>query len=239
MFHRYKHVVKNIAEKHNARALLLSKPYPKESGCSSHFNHSLWDLSKKTNAFSDTSKDDKLSEVCKNWIGGLQEHSKALTALQCITMNCFERCKPGTFAPTNNSWGFDNRTVGFRVKNGSPSSTYIENRIPGAGSNPYLVTAGCLIAGMDGIKRNLQPKSKPFKGNLYEVKELPEGVENLPSSLKEALKCLKEDEVFVKEFGEYFMRAYTVIKTAEIEKWKTLDEIEKWDYYRKELGKYF
>ena len=50
------------------------------------------------------------------------------------TMNCFERFKPGTFAPTNNAWGFDNRTVGFRVKNGSPGSTYIENRIPGAGS---------------------------------------------------------------------------------------------------------
>ena len=49
MFYRYKHVVKNIAEKHNAKALFLSKPYPKESGCSSHFNHSLWDLSKKNN----------------------------------------------------------------------------------------------------------------------------------------------------------------------------------------------
>ena len=154
-------------------------------------------------------------------------------------MNCFERCKPGTFAPTNNSWGFDNRTVGFQVKNGSPSSTYIENRIPGAGSNPYLVTAGCLIAGMDGIKRNLQPKSKPFKGNLYEVKELPEGVENLPSSLEEALECLKEDAIFANELGKYFMRAYTVIKKDEIKRWNEFENDEvRWDYYRKKIGKF-
>jgi len=139
-------------------------------------------------------KPDKLSDLCKNWLGGLQEHSQVLTALFCPTSNCYERCKPNTYTPTNNSWGYNsNRIVAFRVKNQSPRGSYVEDRIPSASSNPYLVTIGCLIAGMDGIKRNLQPKSDPHKSNFYKAEELPHGVENLPESLEKALQCLQED----------------------------------------------
>ena len=207
----YKKVVKAIAKKHDVKALFLSKPFLEDSGCSNHFNHSLWDLSDHSNVFYDAEQPDKMSKIFKNWLGGLQEHSKALTALFCITTNCFERCKVSTFAPTNNSWGYDNRTVGFRAKNDSESHTYLENRIPGAGSNPYLVMTGCLIAGMDGIKRNLQPKSKPYSGNLYEAKELPDGVENLPGNLDEAVQHLQDDKIISSELGDVFMKALSLI----------------------------
>ena len=236
---RYKESVKAVAEKHGMKALFLSKPYLELPESSCHFNHSLWDLSGKRNAFSDLSKGGKLSGVCKNWIGGLQEHSKALMALQYLTVNCFERFKPGTHVPSDNSWGYDNRSVCFRVKNLSPSSTYIENRIPGSGCNPYLVTTGCLIAGMDGVKRNLQPKSEPFIGNLRKSGHLPEGIERLPDSLEQALRCLKDDEVFVGELGDIFMKAYIALKEDEMRRWKTFRNKEKkWDFYRKILGQY-
>ena len=237
---RYKKVVKAIAKKHGMEALFLSKPYPEESGSSNHFNHSLWHTNEKTNAFSDPDKPYKLSEICMSWIGGLQEHSKALAALFWANMNCFERCKPGTFAPTNNSWGFDNRTICYRVKNDSPSVTYVENRIPGAGSNPYLVTTGCLIAGMDGIKRNLKPKSEPYKGNLYEVEKLPEGIESLPTSFEEALRYLQEDEVLSKELGDVFIKAFSVLRNDEIKKWNENFESDeqRFEYYRKLYGKF-
>jgi len=67
---RFKTLSRNISSKHGKTALFVSKPFENQSGCSSHFNHSLWDLSKKTNAFSDVDKPDKLSDLCKNWIGG-------------------------------------------------------------------------------------------------------------------------------------------------------------------------
>ena len=235
----YKQVVKAIAKKHDLKALFLSKPFAEESGSSSHFNHSLWDLSKKSNAFYDAEQPDKMSQVFKSWLAGIQEHTKALAALFCITTNCFERCKLHTFAPTNDSWGYDNRTVGFRIKNDSPSYTYLENRIPGAGSNPYLVMTGCLIAGMDGIKRNLQLKSKPYSGNLYEAKELPEGVENLPGSLEEAVQHLQDDKILSGELGEVFMKAFTAIKKHDVEKWdKVKNSASKWEQYRNDLGLY-
>ena len=235
-FH-YKALVKEVALNHDVRALFLSKPFAEQSGCSSHFNHSLWDLSKKSNAFYDAEQPDKMSQVFKGWLAGLQEHAKALAALCCITTNCFERCKPYTFAPINDSWGYDNRTVGFRVKNDSPSGTYLENRIPGAGSNPYLVMTGCLIAGMDGIKRNLQLKSKPYSGNLYEAKELPEGVENLPGSLEEAVQHLQDDKILSEELGEVFMKAFTALKRDEIERCKTFEnDGAKFEFYRKSYG---
>ena len=144
-----------------------------------------------------------------------------------------------TFAPTNNSWGYDNRTVGFRAKNDSESHTYLENRIPGAGSNPYLVMTGCLIAGMDGIKRNLQPKSKPYSGNLYEAKELPDGVENLPGNLDEAVQHLQDDKIISSELGDVFVKAYVAIKKNDHEKWtKMINNDSKWEKYRNNLGLY-
>jgi len=118
------------------------------------------------------------------------------------------------------------------VKNSSPGGTYIENRIPGASSNPYLVTIGCLIAGMDGIKRDLQPKSDPYKEYLYKAKELPSDIENLPETLERALQCLQEDELFTRELGDVFMKAFIACKKNEIEKGKKIKAEDKWDWYK-------
>ena len=236
----YKQIVKDIATQHSMKALFLSKPFPKVAGCSNHFNHSLLELKSGTNPFYDADQPDKMSKIFKNWLAGLQEHAKALTALFCVTTNCFERLKVNSFAPTNDSWGYDNRTTCFRVKNEGPSGTYLESRIPGAASNPYLVMTGCLIAGMDGIKRDLQLKSKPYPGNLYEAEELPEGVEDLPGSMEEAVQCLEKDKILSEELGDVFMKCYPSLKRAEIELWKDVDNDKnvesKWEQYRKRLG---
>lgn len=141
-----------------------------------------------------------------------------MTALCRTTLSCYEGFKPNSLVPTSNAWGSDNRTVAFRVKNKSPGGNYIENRIPSASSNPYLVTIGSLIAGMDGIKRNLQPKSDPYKGNIYKAKEMPIGIESLPETFENALQNLQEDELFVRELGDGFIKAFVACKKNEIEK---------------------
>ncbi|XP_066920853.1 lengsin-like [Clytia hemisphaerica] len=239
---RYKKAVQNIAEKYQMEAIFLSQCFAEEADCSSHFNHSLWDLTKKENAFSDITNDDKLSEVCKYWLAGLQHHSKALSALYWATNNCVERCqtkKEIHFVPVNNSWGFDNRSVCYRIKNYSVRRTYIEDRLPGAGCNPYLVMTGCLIAGMDGIKRKLPLKSEPFVGMMLGVQDLPSGIDKVPESLPEAMKCLEEDSIFCEELGEVFMNAFKPLKKAEFERWQEIEnEEERFQMYRGIYGKH-
>ena len=239
---RYKKAVQNIAQKHQMEALFLSQCFVEQAGSSCHFNHSLWDSTKKEKAFSDTTKDDKLSDVCKYWLAGLQHHSKALSALYWATNNCAERCqtkKEYHFVPTNNSWGFDHRNVRYRIKNCSVPRTYIEDRLPGAGCNPYLVMTGCLIAGMDGIKRKLALKSAPFVGMMLGVHDLPTGIDKVPKSLPEAMKCLEEDKILSEELGEVFMNAFKPIIKDEFERWRDYEkEDERFRMYRETYGKH-
>ena len=81
------------------------------------------------------------------WLGGLIAHAPALVAFAAPTVNCGKRFKLYSFAPTNATWGDENRTVGFRMKNLGQSSAHIENRLPGGASNPYLVMASTVAAG--------------------------------------------------------------------------------------------
>ncbi|XP_066933585.1 lengsin-like [Clytia hemisphaerica] len=240
----FKKAVKSSAQKHHMKALFMTQPFEDHSHCSSHFNHSIWQLSKKENAFSQINKDDKLSDICKYWIAGLQHHSKALPALYWATNNCVEKClakdsQDSYFVPSNNTWGYDHRGVRFRIKNYSPSCTYIEDRLPGAGCNPYLVTTGCLIAGMDGINRKLPLKSEAFFGNILEAAGLPLGAEKVPESLEKAIEYLKEDQVFVNELGDVFMKAFTALKTAEFQRWDGIQNVEeRFAMYRQKYGMY-
>ena len=238
----FKKAVKSVAQKHQMKAMFMTQPFAELPHCSSHFNHSLWDLTETENLFSDTNKGDKLSDVCKYWIAGLQHHSNALAALYWATYNCVEKCQAkdsldGYFVPSNNTWGFDHRGVRYRVKNYNPLRTYIEDRLPGAGCNPYLVMTGCLIAGMDGIKRKLPLQSEAFFENILDQAELPSKVDKVPGSLEEAIQCLKEDEVFVNELGDVFMIAFTALKKAEFQRWNEIENMEKrFEMYRQKYG---
>ena len=111
-------------------------------------------------------------------------HSNALTALTSPTVNCYRRLHT-PWAPDLIDWALDDRSVSIRVKsNGTPRGTYMENRTPSSASNPYLVLAGTIAAGLDGVERQLPlPEERS--------KELGP----LPQSLQEGLEALMKDEV--------------------------------------------
>jgi len=236
---RYKQIVKEVCKKYNFNASFMSKPYSAQDGSSAHLNHSLWNQNGE-NVFYDSNDKNHLSQVAKHWLAGIQYHSKALTCLIASTPNCFERFS-GDLVPSTNVWGFDNRSVCYRVKNIDQSRTYIENRLPGAATNQHLVLAAMIYAGIDGIQRKLELKQKPFKGDASVIKHdsCPEGVEFLPSSLTQALECLNKNEMFTDALGDEFLKCFNVLRRFEISKYEEAKQNgTQWEWHEKQYSKF-
>ena len=128
-------------------------------------------------------------------LGGLLANARALAMLFAPNPNAYKRYVEGTFAPTRIAWGYDNRTVGFRVVGHGPSLR-VECRIPGGDANPYLVYAGMIAAALDGIERQLDPGPR-FEGNGYTATQLP----RVPATLGEAIEAFEASPLPRKAFG--------------------------------------
>ncbi|RYZ49657.1 MAG: glutamine synthetase, partial [Chitinophagaceae bacterium] len=123
-------------------------------------------------------------------------------------------------------WGIDNRTVALRVLPGSKKSCRLETRVVGADVNPYLAMAGCLAAGLYGIKQKLALTQEPVKGNGY--RDLSNG--SLPRTLQEATALLKESAVAKEILGEGFVEHF--VQTREWEWRQHLKAVTDWEYRR-------
>jgi glutamine synthetase len=210
----FKNGVKELMQRRGLMASFMTKPYADQSANGCHFHQSLWQGD--TNAFLDASSKDGLSGVCRYFIAGQIEHAAAICAFAAPTVNCAKRFKQWSFAPTNATWGFENRTVGIRVKNTRDNVTHIENRFGCGSSNPYLLMAACVAAGMDGIKRKLEPKGF-VDGVAYGMS----GVTDLPTSLDAALDALDKDEAMKGMLGAEFIKLFMAVKRHEIGKAKS------------------
>jgi len=209
----FKHGVKEIALQHGYRASFMTKPYADQSANGCHFHHALYRIADDTNAFDDPNGPDGLSDAARQFIAGQIAHAPALTALYAPTVNCAKRYKVYSFAPTNATWGLENRTVGLRIKGVRGANTRVENRIPCAASNPYLVLAGTIAAGTDGLRRKLEPPA-PVEGIAYGMAD----VVDLPTSLGAALDALEADTLLRDALGEEFIKLFLAVKRHEINK---------------------
>ena len=135
----FKNGVKEIAQRNGRMASFMTKPYADQSANGCHYHHSLLDAATGGNALATADGSQQLTDVGRWWLGGQIAHAPALTAFAAPTVNCGKRYKLYSFAPTNATWGIENRTVGFRMKGLGGSAAHIENRLPGGSSNPYLV----------------------------------------------------------------------------------------------------
>ncbi|XP_067672726.1 lengsin-like [Haliotis asinina] len=211
-----------LTDLNGLKATFMSKLDLEQTGCGAHFNFSL--LSKDTgeNAFYDQKASDKLSTTAKQWIAGILKHSRALTALTSPTINCYRRLHQ-PWAPGSIFWGIEDRDASLRVKNHGPSGTYLENRIPSGRSNPYIVMAATIAAGLDGVKNKLEC---PPSTNLKEG-------EPLPFTLDEALKDLQADTDLVKALGEEFVSWFVTCKELDLKRFAEVAD----DKERMELEK--
>jgi len=208
-----------IAREHGAIATFMPKPFSNRTGTGAHFHLSIGTSAQK-NAFYD--KNDKrgmgLSQLGYWFLGGLLEHSRALTAICAPTVNSYKRLVVGrslsgaTWAPAYIAYGDNNRTACVRVPFGR-----IEFRLPDGSANPYLATAALAAAGLDGIDRKLDP-GEPLNINLYDLslEEIAKrGIGLLPQSLSAAIDALEADQVVQAGIGPELAAEFIRLKRME------------------------
>jgi glutamine synthetase len=210
-----KYVAKSIASARGLRATFMPKPIYGENGSGMHVHVSLWRGS--TNVFYDPNDEYGISQLARYFIGGLLAHSRALAAIVAPTVNSYKRLVPGYEAPVYATWGPANRSTMVRVpKVLTPSDARVEFRPPDPSSNPYLAIAAILLAGLDGIRKSIDP-GEPSRENTYDLREFPRE-RTLPRSLSEALDELASDSDFLKPvFTRELLEAYIELKLKELE----------------------
>jgi glutamine synthetase len=201
----FKTGIKQIAARNGLIATFMAKWNADLPGCSGHLHQSLWDTEHSNNLFYDANRPDGMSEVMKHYVAGQLRLMPELTAFICPTVNSYKRLVPGVWAPTNATWGIDNRTVALRAVLGpSPKSVRVEYRLAGADVNPYVAIAASLASGLYGIEHELE-LPEPVTANAYEANVRP-----LPRSLEEATAALKRShtakELLGEEFVDHFVR---------------------------------
>ncbi|MEZ5378054.1 MAG: glutamine synthetase family protein [Acidimicrobiales bacterium] len=204
----FKSIVKQVAYAHGLRATFMPKPWADQSGSGMHIHTSL--KANGGNAFADSQH--LPNELMSQWLAGQLEHASALAVLGASTVNGPRRVRPYTFCPTHIHWGLDNRTVMARciVEPGSAANR-VEYRSAGADANPYLMIAGLLAAGCDGIERKLElgPASS---GDMYTD---PGDCTPLPTDLSASLAAF-QGSALAGQLGDTFARSFASIVTHEI-----------------------
>ena len=216
----FKLVVKTVARKHNLHATFMPKPLFGINGNGMHFNVSLF--KGKENAFFDESAEDGLSEDMKYFMAGVLKHVRNFTAVTNPLVNSYKRLVPGYEAPSYVAWSKRNRSPLMRIPSSRGLSTRVEVRSVDPSANPYLALAVILKAGLDGIKNKLSLQD-PIDLNLYELnreERLERGVEDLPSTLYNALKAMRDDKLVKEALGDHIYKAFYEHKMVE------------WDQYR-------
>jgi len=214
----FKGTVKEYLARHGLVATFMTKPYKGRSGSCSHFHLSLIDRETGRNAFLDSAMEDGMSRLMRSFIQGVLDHTRAAMAIWSPTPNCYRRIRPRTYAPSNISWGVQDRSASIRVKASRDQSTHLEVRVPAAISNPYLVAASVMAAGLLGLQqgRELVPAAAG-------PKEDDATFEKLPTSIEDALEALEADAALRSILGEEFVRVYLAMKWQEV--YRLRDEI--------------
>jgi glutamine synthetase len=231
----FKLVVKSIAQRNGLSATFMPKPIYGVNGSGMHVNMSL--MKNGENAFYDVNTESGLSKLAEHFIAGILEHIKAITAIANPLVNSYKRLIPGYEAPCYIAWSLSNRSPLIRIPASRGMGTRVELRSPDPSANPYLVIAACLTAGLDGIKKQLEPV-KSIDKNIYLMsasERLAENIGNLPETLFEAIEELGKDEVIKEALGSHLCERYIEGKREEWEAFRvTVTEWEVNQY----LGKY-
>jgi glutamine synthetase len=224
----FKTWVKELAYKYGIMASFMAKWNEKLPGCGGHIHQSLWSKDKKKNLFYDEKAKDHISETMKSYIAGQLYCLPHILPMYAPTINSFKRLVEGAWAPTTLTWGIDNRTTTLRALPGSPKSSRLETRVPGADVNPYLAMSAALASGLYGVKNKMKLNVSAVKGNGY----LEKGNGILPGTLEKATSAMKNSALAKELFGEEFVNHF--VSTREWECRQYAKVVTDW-----ELRRYF
>jgi len=215
----FKYAAKEVAIQHGLNAVFMAKPIAGAAGSSMHLHQSVVDRDGR-NIFSDP--DGNESAALGHFIGGLQTYLPDLMLLFAPFINSYRRYVPGSQAPINLEWGYDNRTSGLRIPLSGPAARRVENRIAGADANPYLVIAATLAAGLAGLEEQCTPTVPLATGaNAYNQSH------QLHRSFLSAHAHLLNSPSARRLMGDKFVTAYCAVKGLEFESY--LREISAWE----------
>ena len=211
----FKLIVKTIARKHGLYATFMPKPVAGINGNGMHVNMSLFKDGK--NVFFDANGADGLSGTAYSFLGGLLEHAANYTAITNPTVNSYKRLTPGYEAPVYVAWSGSNRSPMVRVPASRGQSTRLELRTVDPTANPYLAFAAVLGAGLDGIRRDIEPRDSVDQ-NIYlmdESERRKAGITDLPDTLLDAIQSLESDDTMLDAIGPYMARTFADAKRLE------------------------
>ena len=220
----FRFLVKSIAEKHGLRATFMPKPFSHLTGNGCHVHASLWSLDEKTCLTHDPNGELGISELGYHFLGGVLAHAEGLAAITNPTVNSYKRINApvtssgATWAPNTVTFGGNNRTHMVRV----PDEGRFEFRLADGAANPYLLMAGYLAAGLDGIAKKTDP-GKRLDIDMYAEGHKVRGAKKLPLYLIDAIRSFAKDKVLRAAMGDEFCDAYIKLKTND------------WDQYSQHL----
>lgn len=212
----FKYMVKAIAEKHGLRATFMPKPFSNLTGNGCHAHISVWDPTGKKNLFHDPKGDLGISALGYRFLGGVLHSASALCALFNPTVNSYKRINAprttsgATWSPNTVTFGGNNRTHMVRI----PGPGRFELRLMDGAANPYLMQAGIVATGLDGIKNKRDP-GKRLDIDMYTEGHKVKGARKLPLNLLDALRLIEKSDVLRDALGAGFIDSYVKLKTQE------------------------
>jgi glutamine synthetase len=222
-------VVKEYAQQQDWHASFMPKPLGGANGSGLHIHQSL--VKDGKNAFHDAERPSRLSSTAKSFIAGQLRHGREMAPLYAQWVNSYKRLVPGFEAPVYLSWSRRNRSSMIRVPQRQVSEegdSWAELRCPDPACNPYLCLAGMLQAGLEGIEKGYE-LPEPMEENLYHLgpdEMAARGIEQLPSTLGEAVELAADSELLLRTLGEHTFRRFIELKRQE------------WDSYRVQVTPY-
>ena len=195
-------------------------------GCSGHIHQSMSDG--KKNLFADAKGRHGMSKMFESYLAGQVAHLMEFAPMFWPTINSYKRLVDGFWAPVKPTWGVDNRTASFRVIGGSPKSTRLETRCPGADVNPYLAMAAVIAAGLDGVEKGMKLTVPAIHGTNGGAENIPRA----PRTLIETTRNFQQSKVARDWLGDTFVDHFAATREWEWRQW--LDGVTDW-----ELKRYF
>ena len=209
----FKYMVKAITEKHGLRATFMPKPFSNLTGNGCHAHVSVWDKTGQNNLFEDSSDEMGLSTTAYHFLGGVLHNAQALTAIFNPTVNSYKRIDAqvttsgATWSPNAVTYGGNNRTHMVRI----PDRGRFELRLMDGAANPYLMQAGVLAAGLDGVENERDP-GKRLDINMYTEGHKIRGLRRLPANLLDAIRLFEKSKVLRSGLGDALVDSYSKLK---------------------------
>jgi glutamine synthetase len=218
---RLRETVRAVAPRHGFAASLAPKPFPEQAGNGAHLHFSLWDSAGERNLFHDPQDRYSLSRAGYAFIGGVLAHLPGLLALTCGSVNSYRRLGPQRWSSAFACYGPDNREAAVRIA--SPfagqemASVNLELKASDCSGNPYLALGGLIAAGLDGIRRGLDPGEVLLvdPAALTDAERAARGIHPFPADLGAALDALQSDSVLMEALGDLLSRSYLAVKRSE------------------------